>query len=105
MKRHFVAAGMCADVCLHDTGGGNPHAHIMLTMRPFDEGGAWGAKQKKEYILDRDGKKIYDPKSGSTNVNPFPLPTGTNRPKRRNGGRHGRGSAIRLWSRTDTRSV
>ena len=53
---------MCADVCLHDTGGGNPHAHIMLTMRTFDEGGEWGAKQKKEYILDRDGKKICDPK-------------------------------------------
>ena len=62
VKRHFVAAGMCADVCLHDTGGGNPHAHIMLTMRPFDEGGARGAKQKKEYILDRGGNKIYDPK-------------------------------------------
>ena len=62
VKRHFVAAGMCADVCLHDTGGGNPHAHIMLTMRPFDERDAWGAKQKKEYILDRDGNKIYDPK-------------------------------------------
>ena len=26
------------------------------------EGGEWGAKQKKEYILDRDGNKIYDPK-------------------------------------------
>ena len=22
VKRHFVAAGMCADICLHDTGGG-----------------------------------------------------------------------------------
>ena len=62
VKRHFVAAGMCADFAIHDTGGGNPHAHIMLTMRPFDERGAWGAKQKKEYILDRDGNKIYDPK-------------------------------------------
>ena len=62
VKRHFVAAGMCADFAIHDTGGGNPHAHIMLTMRPFDERDAWGAKQKKEYILDRDGNKIYDPK-------------------------------------------
>lgn len=62
VKRHFVAAGMCADICVHDTGGGNPHAHVMLTMRPFDERGAWGAKQKKEYILDRDGNKIYDRK-------------------------------------------
>ena len=40
VKRHFVAAGMCADFAIHDTGGGNPHAYIMLTMRPFDEGGA-----------------------------------------------------------------
>ena len=39
VKRHFVAAGMCADFAIHDTGGGNPHAHIMLTMRPFDEHG------------------------------------------------------------------
>ncbi len=38
VKRHFVAEGMCADVCLYDIGG-NPHAHIMLIMRPFDEGG------------------------------------------------------------------
>ena len=62
IKKHFVAAGMCADICVHDTGGGNPHAHVMLTMRPFDECGEWGAKQKKEYILDGDGNKIYDRK-------------------------------------------
>lgn len=62
INRHFVAAGMCADICVHDTGGGNPHAHVMLTMRPFEQGGEWGAKQKKEYILDKDGNKIYDPK-------------------------------------------
>lgn len=62
VKRHFVAAGMCADICVHDTGGGNPHAHVMLTMRPFEQSGEWGAKQKKEYILDKDGNKIYDRK-------------------------------------------
>lgn len=62
VNRHFVAAGMCADICIHDKNGGNPHAHIMLTMRHFEQTGEWGAKQKKEYILDRDGKKIYDPK-------------------------------------------
>ena len=43
-------------------GGGNPHAHIMLTMRPFTENKTWGTKQKKEYILDKDGNKSYDPK-------------------------------------------
>ena len=62
VNRHFVSVGMCADICIHDKNGGNPHAHIMLTMRPFEQGGEWGAKQKKEYILDRDGNKIYDPK-------------------------------------------
>lgn len=61
-KQHFVDKGMCADVCIHDTGGGNPHAHIMLTMRPFEDDKTWGNKQKKEYILDNDGNKIYDPK-------------------------------------------
>jgi hypothetical protein len=32
----------------------------MLTMRPFKEDGSWGTKQKKEYILDENGAKIYD---------------------------------------------
>lgn len=62
VNQHFVEAGMCADICLHDTGGGNPHAHIMLTMRPFEQDGEWGTKQKKEYVLDPQGNKIYDPK-------------------------------------------
>ncbi|HBU11820.1 MAG TPA: MobA/MobL family protein [Clostridiales bacterium] len=57
-KRHFVSAGMCADVCVHDKGDGNPHAHIMLTLRPFEPDGSWGAKSKKEYILDRNGERI-----------------------------------------------
>jgi len=29
-------------------------------MRPFNEDGFWGDKQKKEYVLDRNGDKIYD---------------------------------------------
>ena len=62
VNQHFVSAGMCADFAIHDTGGGNPHAHIMLTMRPFTEEKTWGAKQKKDYILDPQGNKIYDPK-------------------------------------------
>jgi len=53
---------MCADFAIHDTGSGNPHAHVMLTMRPIQQDGAWGAKQKKEYILDQQGEKIYDRK-------------------------------------------
>jgi ATP-dependent exoDNAse (exonuclease V) alpha subunit len=62
VKQTFVAQGMCADVCIHDKGDGNPHVHVMLTMRPINTDGTWGGKQKKEYILDRDGNKTYDPK-------------------------------------------
>ena len=59
--KHFVSVGMCGDVCVHDRNNGNPHAHVMLTMRPLEPDGEWGGKQKKEYIFDRRGEKIYDP--------------------------------------------
>ena len=58
VKEHFTAAGMCADLCVHDINGTNPHAHIMLTMRPIEQDGRWGAKSRKEYILDRRGERI-----------------------------------------------
>ena len=57
----FVSKGMIADFNLHDTGGGNPHAHILLTLRPLDEKGAWLPKSKKEYVLDENGEKIRLP--------------------------------------------
>lgn len=62
VKSNFVDSGMCADIFIHDMGAGNPHAHILLTMRPFNEDKSWGDKQRKEYILDENGDKIYDPK-------------------------------------------
>ena len=62
VRENFVEKGMCADIAVHDKGDGNPHAHIMLTTRPIEPGGEWGAKQKKEYLLDKDGNKQYDPK-------------------------------------------
>ena len=42
----FVSRGMCVDYAIHDTDSGNPHCHIMLTMRPLDERGTWAAKSK-----------------------------------------------------------
>ena len=60
-QRTFVDEGMCADFFFHDKGDGNPHFHLMLTMRPLNENGTWGGKQKKLYTLDNDGNKIYDP--------------------------------------------
>ena len=52
-KETFVSAGMCADICVHDKGDGNPHAHIMLTMRPLESDGTWGAKSSTA-----NGRKI-----------------------------------------------
>ena len=62
VSQTFVKEGMCADICFHDKLDGNPHAHIMLTMRPINEDGSWGQKQKKVYALDENGNKIYDKK-------------------------------------------
>ncbi len=72
VKEQFVSAGMCADIAIHDKNDGNPHAHVMLTTRPIEQDGTWGAKQKKEYILDRDGNKIYDPKKRSYKCKSIP---------------------------------
>ncbi len=58
VQQNFVSVGMCADVALHDKKDGNPHAHIMLTMRPLEQSGEWGAKSKKEYILDKNGQRV-----------------------------------------------
>ncbi|HEL1105849.1 TPA: MobA/MobL family protein [Streptococcus equi subsp. zooepidemicus] len=58
VKENFVKVGMCADIALHDKNDGNPHAHILLTMRPLNEDKTWGAKSKKEYIFDENGEKV-----------------------------------------------
>jgi len=54
---NFVADGMCADVCIHDTDGHNPHAHIMLTVRPLTKDGKWQHKTEKEYLCVKDGEE------------------------------------------------
>ena len=55
----FVADGMCADVAIHDPhpSGHNPHAHIMLTVRPLDEKGNWQYKTQKEYLCVKNGEE------------------------------------------------
>ena len=57
IQANFVAEGMCADVCIHDTDGHNPHAHIMLTVRPLAENGKWQNKTEKEYLCVRGGEE------------------------------------------------
>ncbi len=57
IQNYFVSDGMCADVCIHDTDGHNPHAHIMLTVRPLAENGTWQHKTEKEYLCVKDGEE------------------------------------------------
>ena len=78
VQENFVSVGMCADIAIHnppqrndknqpiDADGkptkdkskmifNNPHAHILLTVRPIDENGKWEDKSKVEYLCVKDG--------------------------------------------------
>lgn len=59
IQNSFVAEGMCADVAIHDPHppGHNPHAHIMLTVRPLDKKGNWQYKTQKEYLCVKNGEE------------------------------------------------
>lgn len=54
---NFVSESMCADFAIHDTDGHNPHAHIILTVRPLDVNGKWQYKTEKEYLCKRNGEE------------------------------------------------
>ncbi len=60
-QQNFVSQGMIADYAIHDKGDGNPHAHIMLTMRATDEQGKWLPKAKKVYDLDENENRVKLP--------------------------------------------
>ncbi len=80
IQENFVDKGMCADVNFHnppkmdshkrpvDASGNvttdpekfvysNPHAHVMVTLRPLDEAGKWEAKKQKLYVCEKDGRQ------------------------------------------------
>lgn len=57
IREQLVADGMCAHACIHDTDGHNPHAHVMVTVRPLDEHGQWQYKTEKEYLCIKDGQE------------------------------------------------
>lgn len=57
IQKNFVDLGMCADFAIHDTDGHNPHAHILLTVRPLEADGTWQYKTLKEYLCIRNGEE------------------------------------------------
>ncbi len=82
VKENFVAKGMIADIAIHDPDkkGGipNPHVHVMCPIRPMNEDGTWGDKQKREYLFV-DGNPVLDAK-GKQKYNAVPT-TDWNRPE------------------------
>jgi hypothetical protein len=46
VREQFTSRGMVADVAIHRGDEGNPHAHVMLTMRPLD-GDRFGPKERE----------------------------------------------------------
>lgn len=59
IQENFVNMGMCADFAIHDPrpSGHNPHAHILLTVRPLNKDGSWQYKTEKEYLCIKDGEE------------------------------------------------
>ena len=67
LTEHFVSRGMVVDFAVHepekeDGGINNPHFHFMCPIRPIEQNGKWGLKQKREYVLDENGNRIPDGK-------------------------------------------
>ena len=63
LRDEFVSRGMIVDYAIHEKDAGengiqNPHFHVMCPIRPLNPDGSWGAKQRREYILDKHGNRI-----------------------------------------------
>ena len=62
IQKTFVDKGMCADWSIHDKNDGNPHVHLLVTMRPFNPDHSWGNKEVKDwdFVRDTDGNIVVD---------------------------------------------
>ena len=61
MAEYFCRQGMAVDLNIHnpDRSVKNPHCHLMLTMRPFEEDGSFVKyKSRRVYDLDSSGNRI-----------------------------------------------
>ena len=83
----LVDKGMIADWSFHIKDG-NPHIHIMATVRGFNPDGSWAVMERKTYALDEHGERIpeIDPATGEQKV--------------RKRTRNGVSSTEKLWKRT-----
>ena len=63
-SEQFVSRGMICDFSIHqpdrEDGIPNPHFHVLCPIRPIGPDGKWGAKQRREYVLDEHGNRVKD---------------------------------------------
>src|SRR3989338_1860239 len=60
---HFVKEGMVVDLAIHDKGDGNPHAHLLITLRKL-EGDRFSPKKPRELnpvFYGHSKKTLFDP--------------------------------------------
>ena len=100
----FVSRGMCVDFAIHDTDSGNPHCHIMLTMRPLDERAHGRRSPKRNMTLTRTAS-AYAYQAADTRHTKLTSQAGTTRATRFYGARHGRIFQTPTLNAPDTRSV
>ena len=65
LLEHFVSRGMVVDFAIHvpDTEPGgisNPHFHVLTPIRPIEQNGKWGMKQRRVYEQDEEGNRLLD---------------------------------------------
>lgn len=64
VQSEFVDKGMVADISIHRDDSNNPHAHVLLTQRPFNQNGTWGSKTRTRTQYDENGNPKLN-KSGN----------------------------------------
>ena len=74
LLENFVSRGMIVDYAIHDpekNGNSNPHFHVMCPIRPLNDDGLWGTKQRREYLFDENNQPILD-EAGHQKFNAVP---------------------------------
>lgn len=69
LQENFVSKGLICDYAVHNPerepgGTPNPHMHVLIPMRAIEADGRFGKKQELVFVLDENGKRIWDEERG-----------------------------------------
>lgn len=61
-KEHFLSHGLVVDVSIHNKGDGNPHAHLLISMRRLEQAhfSLKKARDLNPVFYGKDRKTVYD---------------------------------------------